>query len=565
MVRGSASLMVKPYFWRCVAAAFAIPSLGWAQITPGTSSPGLVRPASLEVGLPLTAELTATAPRTPDGKPYNCYAIDTTAGGRWTVTLKSQAFDSGLSIARGALCSAASLQHQNDNAAPGDLDARVTFTAVGGRYLILARGMSTTAAGAYELTATPEAADLGYGGSTQLADNRTDARRALMEAQVGERRAQLAEEAARKQAAEQAATQARLNAEAAARRAERERKRARSEAFNSFLGAAVGAMGEVTNQMAAENSRIQAETSAMIARQAAQAEVQRAAQQRAQAQARAQAAEQAARQLAQNKALVAASRNGGGGGYGIGYSPQTRAAAAQQQNAAQVQSGTAASQVLAQQQAQQRQLAEQQRLAQQRAAEQQASQQRFAQQQAAQARAEADRQQRAQEAERRRMAQQQADADKARMIGQSPSGAFSTVGLRAINPSGSPGAGRLSRPVSNVGGCRATNISVSYKLDDLLGEATVNGEWSWQGDGACTPAASTKVWLRLQDGSAYGYVEISPSVPRAGGASMNTTGSPDWSQLVCGFDGGRASGCMDAASARKLWTNGRVAGFEVGW
>lgn len=559
--------MVRIYLWaRMGLAVFAIPSQGWAQISPATSSPGLVRPAPLEVGLPLTGELTSGAPRTPDGKPYNCYAIDTASGDRWIISLKSQAFDSGLTVARGALCSAASLQYQNDNAGPGELDARVTFTAVGGRYLILARGMSTTAAGAYELAATLEVADLGSGGSTQFADNRTGARRALMEAQVGERRALLAEEAARKQAAEQAEAQAKLNAEAEARRAERARKRARSEAFNSFLGAAVGAMGEVTNQMAAENSRVQAETSAIIARQTAQAAVQRAAQQRAQAQARAQAAEQTALQLAQNKALVAASRNGGGGGYGIGYSPQTRAAAAQQQSAEpSTHSDATASQALAQQQAQQSKLAEQQRLAQQHAAEQQASQQRLARQQAVEARAEADREQRAQEAERRRVAQQQADADKARMIGQSPNGAFSTVGLRAVNPSGAPGAGRLSRPVSNVGGCRATNVSVSYKLDDLLGDATVNGEWSWQGDGACTPAASTKVWLRLQDGSAYGYVEISPSVPRAGGPAMNATGSPDWSQLVCGFDGARAAGCMDAASARKLWTNGRVASFEVGW
>ena len=54
-------------------------------------APALVRPAPIPATGAVVGELTATAPRTPDGKPYGCYSIDTTAGSRWTVTMSSTA------------------------------------------------------------------------------------------------------------------------------------------------------------------------------------------------------------------------------------------------------------------------------------------------------------------------------------------------------------------------------------------------------------------------------------------------------------------------------------------
>ena len=55
-------------------------------------------------------------------------------------------------------------------------------------------------------------------------------------------------------------------------------------------------------------------------------------------------------------------------------------------------------------------------------------------------------------------------------------------------------------------------------------------------------------------------------VPENGaGFGYNTTGSPSWNDLLCGFEGAQRYDCFGAEDAKWLWQNGYVSGFEVGW
>lgn len=541
-----------------LTAAYA--ASAYAQSSVG---PALVRPAPIPDTGAVVGELTAAAPRTPDGKPYDCYSIDTTAGSRWTVTMSSTALDSALQIARGALCSAASLQHQNDNVTPEGKDAQVSFTAVGGRYLILARSNTADGAGPYQLTALSSGGQQIAAGSATL--NVID-RRALMEQQVGVRRAQVAAEEAAKRAAQEA-----YQAQVAAAAAEQRRKaRERSEAFNAFLGAAVTVMGEVNTQMAAENAR----QASVAAAQTAQL-VQQAAAQR-QAQANAQAAQAQRAQAAQSGRIAtpgsgAATSQSTAGLYTntpqgrfMDHDAAIRAAIAAQRGGG-VPGAPAQPQLNA---------LEQQRIA---AANQQA---RMAQIQAAEA-------QRAQQ-ERIAMARtaagnfdrgpapqsysQQSAPSSGGGVGAAsgplpapPSGGMSTVGLRALNPTGDPGEGNLSRAGINIGRCQARSASLTYSMDSFMGGGKVAAALSWQGDPNCQPPANSVVWLRVQDGSAYGYARVDGSLPRAGATGSDMARILDWDDMFCGFNGARPSQCMDEASAKRLWSNGRVTSFEVAW
>jgi hypothetical protein len=275
---------------------------------------------------PVNAELTPQKPVAADGKLYDCYAIDTRPGSRWIVTAQSRSFDPGLQIARGALCSAAALQHQNDNLAPGTSDAQISFAAAGGRYLIMVRSMSG-ATGPYALTARPDMpaavaqleAVAAEDEPMQMAVNTADARKALMEQQVGQRRAEIAAVEAQKRAAE-AARQARIAQQQAAERARKAQAKAE---FNAFLGAAIGAASQVVSDMSVQRAQEQA----LAAQRQAEAAQRAVAQQRAQAaQQQVAAAQQRAQAAAQAPRTPSLTSKGG---YGIGYSPTTRASASQ--------------------------------------------------------------------------------------------------------------------------------------------------------------------------------------------------------------------------------------------
>lgn len=197
-----------------------------------------------------------------------------------------------------------------------------------------------------------------------------------------------------------------------------------------------------------------------------------------------------------------------------------------------------------------------------RAAEERAAEQRR-QEEARRAEAEA----RARREAEARAAEQRVQAERQSRMARNASGGFSNVGLPPIEQGATPpGAGQLSMAVTHIGGCQASNVNVSYNLGMLVGEPTVSGSWGWSGEDGCTAPHTTEVWLRLQHGAAYGYVRLDGTVPPPNrGGGYNSTGSPNWGRLVCGFNGGSSAGCMDAESARRLWAHGQVVGFAIGW
>lgn len=250
----------------------------WALfLVNGTSAAAQTPAAILSPGAIVEGELSDGSPTLAEGGRYGCYAIETRAGDQVTVTLRSQAFDSRLWIARGGLCSAAALQHDNDNFEDGSRDARVSFRAAGGRYLILARGRTAEDIGSYQLSVEG-------GASVQTASNTTAGeaeRLAIMQRQVSQRQAEVA--AAEEQRRQQEAARQQAAAEAARHRREAEaRRRADDQAFlGALVTGSVQAFSEVAVEMEQQAAREQAQLARMQAEQAAReaqrAEVQRQA------------------------------------------------------------------------------------------------------------------------------------------------------------------------------------------------------------------------------------------------------------------------------------------------
>jgi len=190
-------------------------------------------------------------------------------------------------------------------------------------------------------------------------------------------------------------------------------------------------------------------------------------------------------------------------------------------------------------------------------------------------RQEAERQRQAQqeaqrrEQEERRQAEERRRAERDRMMrtGNASGGISLTSGLPQVNPSSrGPGSGTVTVPMDHIGACRATGATVRYSLGGALGDAIVGGGLAWSGEEGCSVPASTNAWIKVQWNGTYGWVSLGASAGSAnGGPGYNSPGSPPWSQLLCAFEGARRTHCMDADSARKLWTNGTVTEVRIGW
>ena len=126
-----------------------------------------------------------------------------------------------------------------------------------------------------------------------------------------------------------------------------------------------------------------------------------------------------------------------------------------------------------------------------------------------------------------------------------------------------PGEGEVTRNGVYMGeGCYADSVMVRYKLDSLIGEPTVAGTWMYVGD--CEPAHDFMVWLRVEGAGAWGWVKLDPAIPSASGEwGFNVTGSPEWDDLLCGYDGTRKQRCLSSDDAKAIWKEGRVTGFDV--
>ncbi|WP_159107153.1 hypothetical protein [Azospirillum sp. B4] len=235
----------------------------------------MASPAPVTMGQELGGSLADDSARLADGGVYDCYALNTKPRDQVTVTLHAAGFAGHLWLARGALCSAAAIQAEGQAGADG---AALTFTAAGGRYLILAGSATGDARGAYTLTIAGQAA-------TQVASaedpaDAAAARRALMDQQVTQFRADEAAAAAARQAAEEA-----RQAELAARRAEEEAEDDDDDGlalFGALVGAAANAYADAAAQQRAESARLSAlQAQAHAAEARRRADAQRDAQQQA--------------------------------------------------------------------------------------------------------------------------------------------------------------------------------------------------------------------------------------------------------------------------------------------
>lgn len=167
-----------------------------------------VSPLPVELGITRDGRLDDSAPRRPSNHAFACYSINTKPGEEVSIQLKSSAFDPVLEVGRGALCNAASLQFENDNASESTQDAHLSFRAVGGRYLIFVRGTSSAAAGAYRMKIAGSADS---SAAPQVAESdEAQRRRQIMAVEVEKRNAEIAAAEAKRQA--ELAAQARLAA-----------------------------------------------------------------------------------------------------------------------------------------------------------------------------------------------------------------------------------------------------------------------------------------------------------------------------------------------------------------
>lgn len=142
---------------------------------------------------------------------------------------------------------------------------------------------------------------------------------------------------------------------------------------------------------------------------------------------------------------------------------------------------------------------------------------------------------------------------------------FLLISLSSVSLAAGPGSGTMSKRNMQIGLCSADSVTVKWKLDSLMGEATVLGSLKWDGDQNCSLPSSTTIWLEVSDNSGgKGYVRISPVIPKANkGYGYNTTGSPNWGKTLCSYRGTKITGCQQSADAKRLWKKGNVSDFRI--
>jgi hypothetical protein len=130
-----------------------------------------------------------------------------------------------------------------------------------------------------------------------------------------------------------------------------------------------------------------------------------------------------------------------------------------------------------------------------------------------------------------------------------------------------PGSGSETKYNLSIGSCQVDSITTKWRLDSLMGEATVSGSYKWSGDSGCKLPHSTTVWLQVVNGSGgRGYVSLKPVTPKSdAGYGYDTTGSPSWSRALCGFNGTSRADCYSADQAKLLWKDSHVDDFFVEW
>lgn len=130
-----------------------------------------------------------------------------------------------------------------------------------------------------------------------------------------------------------------------------------------------------------------------------------------------------------------------------------------------------------------------------------------------------------------------------------------------------PGTGSLNKGSMKIGNCQAAGVTATWRLDSLVGEPIVKGNFKWSGDSECKLPSSTMLWLEITDGSQKGYVKVPiDEVPKANaGFGRDMSRSPNWAETICSYSGTQSTSCYDADQAKDLWKNGRVTSFAVKW
>ena len=157
-----------------------------------------IPPIAIELGATPSGRLDDSAPRRPTNHAFACYALNTKPGDEVSIRVHSSAFDPVLEVARGALCTAAALQFENDNVDETTKDAVISFRAAGGRYLIFVRGSSPASRGDYQLKLEP-GLDTSAKKQTPASDD-AQRRRQIMAMEIEKRNAELAAAEAKRQA-----------------------------------------------------------------------------------------------------------------------------------------------------------------------------------------------------------------------------------------------------------------------------------------------------------------------------------------------------------------------------
>ena len=118
-----------------------------------------------------------------------------------------------------------------------------------------------------------------------------------------------------------------------------------------------------------------------------------------------------------------------------------------------------------------------------------------------------------------------------------------------------------------IGNCTYSSVTVKYKVGHFFGEPTVNGVYKVSGSSSCTLPATTTIWLKIKHPQGgHGYIRLSPTVPAPNnGYGMNFTGSPDWDEFICGYDGTKKGRCFDEEKAKRLYKEGKIVSFDVAW
>ncbi|USD67862.1 ankyrin repeat domain-containing protein [Vibrio sp. SCSIO 43136] len=115
--------------------------------------------------------------------------------------------------------------------------------------------------------------------------------------------------------------------------------------------------------------------------------------------------------------------------------------------------------------------------------------------------------------------------------------------------------GTFRKNDSQVGECAIRNLEVKYEVSHFMGEPFVGG--SHKVDDAAnscltenygTTFSGLEFWLIINNQGNTGYVR-------------HSSGSPDWDQFICGFNGKQKTGCLSEEQAKQMLKGASVTGY----